>query len=210
MEVLAPNMVLPSFKNALLKLDPLEPALSIKEICDLVERTFNIDDIVEYFSDHDIKFVNNHLMKTSGTEISQYPSKKDIVITVTSGFLGWEATTFKNLPFWDYKVNNITFDDFLQASSKYDSEEDIQKGFTFLYLKIICVIIDHEVSQGIYDKPMNSLTEKMEEVVRYPIIDIGFSIGSDEQKLEVAKDRISAIESIHEAIKEWRKERLSK
>jgi hypothetical protein len=199
MEKLAPNLLLPSFRKALLEVDFPEAIIAMREICILIEKYFHIDDITEHFLDEDIEFVKSYLKKTSDTVITQYPSKKEIIITVTSGFIGWEGTALKSMPVGNFIVNSLTLEDFFYSNYASFNEDENQNTLIHLFLKIICEIIDFEVSQERFKINDGSLTEITK--------DCRYVITLDDPEPD-NNNRIDAIMYMRDSIREWRNERL--
>jgi hypothetical protein len=190
-EILAPDLLLPRFKKQVLAINEFEPFKALWKIFSLIEEYFPVHS-EEYFSEDDIDLVSKHLKEACNTDISQYPSEKDIILQVKSGMNNWQFMQIRNLPFGKYKVNSLEVYDIL----RFDEIEKDNRLFN-VYLKAICEIIDSEVAKGNYLKPINNL---MSIAIDYYFFS-GNAYFLGYYKL---KNMVTSIMYLHDCIKEWR------
>lgn len=193
-ERLLPAIMLPAFRNRIYSIDESKPLVALWDLSRAIETVFSVE-FERCFSEDHISLINKHLAETCGTDVSYYKSKKDIVLQVSSGLIGWEYMKIVNLPVGNHIVNSLKVSDFI-AFNEFEKGEHYN-----IYLKIICEIIDTEVLSGNYSKPLKGLMEIAK--------DCYFLSGPYFYLSEY--DHVKMVESLvylRDSIKSWRVERL--
>lgn len=198
-ESLLPKLLYPSNIKKLDSCSKLEPLEAMWIVCDLIENVFSVD-YNDCLSDRDIDTVNKRLKETSGTDINDYPTKKEVVIRVMSGFPDRGYPSIKNLPVKDYKLNSLSFDDFVRIH--YEIGEVVASGLYYLFLKIVCEIIDHEVAIGTYNYN-NQEKKKLTHIVNQYYHPSVLLILQTKEEFNEDNDYL------YEVIKDWRCFKLS-
>jgi hypothetical protein len=195
-EIIKPKLLYPSYRYILSELNQDDPLTTMWMVCGLIEEVFNVD-FENCLSNKDIEKANVLLRQVSGYDITQYPSKKEVVIRLLSRSFEVGDIEIINLPVGNYSLSSLKMNDFLMVNN------DAYTGDLFkVYLKIVCEIIDKEIAGGVYKNQLNSL---MEIVTEYDyFIGIAYIILIDRNEEEVNE----VIRHLCDAIRNWRIERL--
>ncbi|NLZ28565.1 MAG: hypothetical protein GX887_06320 [Firmicutes bacterium] len=187
-ERIEPKLLLPSFKNALAKIDFVEPIKGIWGLQDVIKSTFGVD-LIDYLSENDKDIVRKHLQEKHGNNYLEFVSIEDKLLDVISGFIDWAEFDLVDLPIGDYKVHNIVFSDFMDA--------DLYR----LYFKIVLGII----SSGRLD-----LLNAYQKARQYTGLDTNICGSADYikddimDKIENYNDVLNNIKNICNIVGEWR------